>query len=177
VGVGAGQFWGPRDIVVAQDGRLYVSDTGNKRVQVFDANGSPITALGGDGSAPGRLREPVGLALAADGLWIADAWNNRVQKLSFDGVALAQSAVAGWESQAVTNKPYLDVMPNGSVVATAPVAGQILVISPNGQVRTFGLEPGPNGAAQPTGIAVAPTGEVYVSDTRNGVVLRLARLD
>jgi uncharacterized protein (TIGR03663 family) len=177
VGVGSGQFWGPRDIVVGPDGRLYVSDTGNKRIQVFDSDGSPISALGGEGSAPGRLREPVGLGLAPDGLWIADAWNNRVQKVGFDGSALAQSAVVGWESQAVTNKPYLDVTPNGSVVATAPTAGQILVISPNGQVRSVGLEPGPQGPAQPTGISVAPTGEVYVSDTRNGVILRLARLD
>ncbi|HEX3246071.1 MAG TPA: NHL repeat-containing protein, partial [Chloroflexota bacterium] len=177
VGVAPGQFWGPRDIALGSDGRVYVTDTGNKRIQIFDSTGNSQGALGGDGSAPGRLREPVGLAIAPDGFWVADAWNNRVQHLGQDGSPLSQSPAVGWESQAISNKPYLAVSPNGTVIATAPDAGQLLVMPPGGQVRTVGLEPGPLGAAQPTGITVAATGEVYVTDTRNGLVLRLARLD
>lgn len=176
-GVGTGLFWGPRDIAVGPDGRLYVTDTGNKRIQVFDQNGVALNALGGEGSAPGRLREPVGVTWGADALWVADAWNNRVQRLSADGGVLGQTLVTGWESQAITNKPYLAVSPGGSVVATAPDAGQLIVVSPSGQVRTLGLEGGARGAAQPTGVAVAPSGEVYVADNRNGVILRLARVD
>ena len=84
--------------------------------------------------------------------------------------------MVGWESQAITNKPFLAVSPSGTVIASAPDSGQLLVFVPGGQVRTVGLEPGPLGAAQPTGIAVASTGEVYVTDTRNGVVLRLPGL-
>ncbi|MFN0069997.1 MAG: flippase activity-associated protein Agl23 [Chloroflexota bacterium] len=177
IGVGPGLFWGPRDIALGPDGRLYITDTGNKRVQIFDMAGNSLGAIGGEGAAPGRLREPVGLAWGTDGLWIADAWNNRVQRISADGTALSQTAVVGWESQAITNKPYLAVSPNGSVIASAPDAGQLIVVTPAGQVRTVSLEPGPLGAAQPTGITVAASGEVYIVDSRNGVVLRLARLD
>jgi DNA-binding beta-propeller fold protein YncE len=63
------------------------------------------------------------------------------------------------------------------VIASAPDSGQLMVVGTTGQVRSVGLEPGPLGAAQPTGIAVASTGEVYVTDARNGLVLKLARLD
>jgi DNA-binding beta-propeller fold protein YncE len=33
-------FYGPRDVAVDQDGRLYVSDTGNKRIMVFGQDGN-----------------------------------------------------------------------------------------------------------------------------------------
>ena len=175
--MGPGLFWGPRDLTIGSDGRVYVTDTGNKRIQIFDLQGNALGAIGGEGTAPGKLREPVGMAWSGDSLWVADAWNNRIQRLSVDGVSQMQISVTGWESQAITKKPYLAVSPNGTVVASAPDAGQLLVISPSGQVRTLSLDGGPRGAAQPTGVAIAPTGEVYVVDSRNGVVLRLARLD
>ena len=84
--------------------------------------------------------------------------------------------MVGWESQAITNKPFLDVSPGGSVIASAPDSGLLMAVGTTGQVRSVSLEPGSLGAAQPTGIAVASTGEVYVTDVRNGLVLKLARV-
>lgn len=177
VGVGPGQFWGPRDIAIGADGRVYVTDTGNKRIQVFDRAGTFLAAIGGEGPAPGRLREPVGLTWAGDSLWVADAWNNRVQQLGPDGQPISALPVSGWESQAITNKPYLAVSSSGKIIATAPDAGLVLVLDGSSEVRVVSLDSGLRGAAQPTGVATAPTGEVYVADSRNGVVLRLATLD
>jgi sugar lactone lactonase YvrE len=176
-GVGPGQFWGPRDIAIGTDGRLYVTDTGNKRIQIFDRVGTFVGAIGGEGPAPGRLREPVGLTWANGGLWVADAWNNRIQQLSSDGQPLGEMPVSGWESQAITNKPYVAVSSTGSVIASAPDAGLLLVMNGGGPMRVVSLDSGPRGAAQPTGLAAAPTGEIYVADSRNGVVLRLAALE
>lgn len=44
------QFFGPRDIAFDRQGRLLVTDTGNKRVQVFDRSGNFIAQFGGAGS-------------------------------------------------------------------------------------------------------------------------------
>ena len=53
-------FWGPRGVAVDQAGNVYVTDTGNKRVVVFDSNGTYITEFGSYGMEPGQFDEPVG---------------------------------------------------------------------------------------------------------------------
>ena len=58
-----GGFWGPRAIAVDGAGNLYVTDTGNKRIQVFDPTGVFLGQYGGGGVVEGRFDEPVGLAI------------------------------------------------------------------------------------------------------------------
>ncbi|MGH2524213.1 MAG: SMP-30/gluconolactonase/LRE family protein, partial [Anaerolineales bacterium] len=69
-------FWGPRAVAVTDDGKVFVADTGNKRVAVFDTEGNGLLTVGGGGSDPGLLDEPVGVAVGEDGtLYVADTWN------------------------------------------------------------------------------------------------------
>ena len=51
-----GVFFGPRGIAVDKDGRVLVSDTGNKRVQIFDGAGTFVSQFGGSGLQPGQAR-------------------------------------------------------------------------------------------------------------------------
>ncbi|MGH2541873.1 MAG: hypothetical protein ACRDIB_03695, partial [Ardenticatenaceae bacterium] len=103
-----GLFWGPRDVAVDGEGKVYVTDTGNKRVQVFDAEGNFLQQFGGAGTEPGRLSEPVGIAIAPDGtVWVADTWNRRIQAFGPDGQPRQQIPLQTWAGENVTNKPYL----------------------------------------------------------------------
>ncbi len=80
--VSSGPFglWGPRGIAVDAHGRVFVADTGNKRVVIYDSEGNFISQFGGGGISPGQLEEPVGLAFDAQGnLYVADTWNQRIQ--------------------------------------------------------------------------------------------------
>src|SRR5262249_7126382 len=43
-----GIFWGPRSIAINPQGEVYVTDTGNKRVQVFDLQGNFLRMFGGE---------------------------------------------------------------------------------------------------------------------------------
>ncbi len=61
-----GQFWFPNDVVVDSKGRLYVSDSNNGRLQVFDANGRLLYGVG-------SLNLPRGMAIDADRLYVVDA--------------------------------------------------------------------------------------------------------
>ncbi len=95
---------------------MYVTDTGNKRVQVFGLDGTFIRMFGGAGSGPGQFNEEVGLALDADGnVWVADTWNNRIQELEPQRRAARASSRArtAGRARAVTNKPYLAVDATG----------------------------------------------------------------
>jgi DNA-binding beta-propeller fold protein YncE len=73
-GSAAGQFSRPHDIDVDRDGRVYVVDSGNHRVQVFDAELNHLMT-----SSPALgLHEPKYLAFDGDRIWLADEDNHRI---------------------------------------------------------------------------------------------------
>lgn len=165
-----GIFWGPRAVAVDSLGRVYVTDTGNKRVQVFTPEGAAVSQFGGAGLVDGALDEPVGLAIDKDGnIYVADTWNKRVQVFSKDFKYLRQWAVAGWPSQSVVNKPYLAVAETANgrrVYVTDPEYYRVIVFDDQGKfIATFGQYGNQaNEMTLPTGIAVNAQGQVLVAD-------------
>ncbi|MDE2291594.1 MAG: SMP-30/gluconolactonase/LRE family protein, partial [Elusimicrobia bacterium] len=84
-----GQLDDPQGMALAPDGSVYVADTGNSRVAVFDRDGKLLRALGEKGSAPGELRKPRSVAVGADGrVWVSDSGNDRVSVFTQEGVFL-----------------------------------------------------------------------------------------
>ena len=83
-GDGDGQLRGAQQ-VVAYDGRLYVADSGNDRVQVFSTAGTFLCAWGSNGRGSGRFQNPCGLAVHDDSVYVTDTGNSRVQVFSLDG--------------------------------------------------------------------------------------------
>ncbi|OQY44139.1 MAG: hypothetical protein B6242_13315 [Anaerolineaceae bacterium 4572_78] len=135
-----GAFWGPRDVVIDEEGNVYVSDTGNKRVQKFTPNGEFITAWGGGGVIPGRFEEPVGLAIDSDGyIYVADTWNRRIQKFDANFEFVIEWEVVGWESENIVNKPFLVVDRKNRVFVSDPENYRIIVYNTDGDLLgTFG---------------------------------------
>jgi DNA-binding beta-propeller fold protein YncE len=164
------RFYGPRDVAVDASGRVFVADTGNKRIQVFGPDGQFLLALGGPGSEPGRFNEPVGLKFDGAGrLWVADTWNRRVQVFDAELQPIAQIAVPGWNGTGIQNKPYLAAGPDGSVWATDPEGGRLLRFNPG--FRLAGSFTGP--FALPAGAAFDAAGQLLVTDGSASRVFRL----
>lgn len=70
----------PSGLAVDADGNLYVCDTLNDRVEVFDADGKFISTYGKNGDGPGYFARPKGVAIDSDGhIWVADGMQDRVQ--------------------------------------------------------------------------------------------------
>ena len=60
----------PPAVATGQPGQgyaIYVTDTGNKRIQVFGLDGTFKRMFGGSGTAPGQFNEEVGVALQLHG--------------------------------------------------------------------------------------------------------------
>lgn len=77
----AGQLRSPWGITVDGNGDVYVTDTGNHRVQKFDREGNFITQWGGFGNGDGQFNFPYGSAVDAKGsVFVVDSGNTRVQQ-------------------------------------------------------------------------------------------------
>src|SRR4051794_26825307 len=63
-----------------RDGKLYVPEAGNHRVDVFDLDGKFLFDFGGAGREPGQFNVPESAKFSNEGkLYVADLMNNRVQ--------------------------------------------------------------------------------------------------
>jgi DNA-binding beta-propeller fold protein YncE len=69
-----GELRNPHDIEVASDGAVYVVDSANNRVQVFDAALKHRVTVG----AALGLSGPKYLAIDGDRVWLADEYNHRI---------------------------------------------------------------------------------------------------
>ncbi len=75
-----GDFAKPSGLAVDQEGNLYVCDTLNDRIEVFDADGKYVSTYGKNGDGPGYFARPKGIAVDNDGhVWVADGVQDRVQ--------------------------------------------------------------------------------------------------
>jgi sugar lactone lactonase YvrE len=84
-----GAFAVPTNVAVDADKNLYVADTYNNRIEVFDADGNFIRAWGKAGDRPGTFMRPKGIAIDVDGhVWVADGMQDRVQCFTQDGILL-----------------------------------------------------------------------------------------
>ena len=94
-----GQFCSPEDVVVGPNGLVYVTDTGNHRVQVFDKDGNYQGQFGTCGAGDNQFNAPSGLAVSGwelkEGgeparvadffyLYVADTINHRVQRFKIN---------------------------------------------------------------------------------------------
>jgi len=79
----AGQLSSPSAIVFDAAGLLYVSDTGNNRVEIFQPDGTFLSKLGSAGLDTGQFATPIGLAIdptsAVTRLLVADSANHRIE--------------------------------------------------------------------------------------------------
>ncbi len=168
---GYSRFFGPRGIAIGPAGMVYVTDTGNKRVQVFDADGNFLREFGGGGTWTGQMDEPVGIAMDETGVvYIADTWNRRTQALTSEGLFLYQWGVPTWGSDNPDEKPFL-TLGAGAVYVSDPLNRRVLAFTPDGAFQ-WALVGAASGLSFtfPGGLAVAD-GVLYVADTYSSQIL------
>jgi DNA-binding beta-propeller fold protein YncE len=169
-------FFGPRAIAIDKQGRLYVTDTGNKRVQVFDGNGNYITQFGTSGTSDGQFNEPVGIAIDQSGnIYVADTWNHRIQVFDANYKFVRAWTVTAWqqmdqnELQSVDHKPYLAINGN-TIFVSSPKTQQVFAYTLEGQSVSL-----PNisfsADSLPTGLAIY-NNTLYVTNASGGPILQ-----
>lgn len=166
-------FYGPRGIAISAAGEVFVTDTGNARVVVFDRAGKFLREFGSKGAAPAQLNEPVGIAVSPDGqrVYVADSGNARIAVFDGGGQPQAQWPVDAWRGKAYF-EPYLVRDTAGNLYVTSSATRQVLKFSADGELLTASA-PSDQTLAAPVGIALAADRSLYVSDATRNVVVRL----
>jgi len=79
-GASESQFNGPFGIAVDSSDNVYVTDTGNNRIQMFASDGAFIRSWGSLGSADGQFNSPCGIEVdSSDSVYGTDFYNDRIQ--------------------------------------------------------------------------------------------------
>jgi sugar lactone lactonase YvrE len=169
------ELYGPRSIAIDGDSNLWVTDTGHSRLIKYAPDGRPLATLGAMGTGPGQFQEPVAVAIAPGGdLLVTDTWNGRVQRFDRDGAYKSEFRVDGWTDRGTEDKPYLAVAADGTIYLTVPDTGAVLTYSADGRLLgPAGTLDGGSARANPIGLAIDPSGRLWVSDGANATITRL----
>jgi sugar lactone lactonase YvrE len=195
------QFNQPNGIAYATDGFLYVSDTANANIRRITADGTVTTLAGSTTGARGNtdatgtsatFSSPTGVAAVGNNLYVADALNNTIRKVTTAGVVSTVAGLPGVSgghqdgapSVATFNHPTgVAVDGNGNLYVTDSYNHTIRKVTPAGTVSTFagtfgvsGYKSGTGSAAaftNPTGITIDSYGNLYVADTGNSAIRKI----
>jgi hypothetical protein len=143
-GSGNGEFEFPYSVDVSRDGFVYVADAGNDRIQKFTTDGAFVAKWGITGPGDGQFHlhteaipgYPIGtgggLALDVSGnVYVADTFNNRVQKFTPEGTFLAKFGQLGSDMGFLAKQRYLDVGDGGKVYVADTNNHRIQVFAPS----------------------------------------------
>lgn len=165
----------PRGLAVlpaakAPDGveRVFVASSGVHEIRVRDLSGRALAAFGGYGAAPGQFRDPRGLAVTGEALYVCDTGNDRVQKLLHDGRPLAQFGERGSGPAQLLRPLAIALDDAGFVYVTDSGNHRVHKLDRDLKpIKTWGdFGPHPGFFAFPDGIA-CHAGELFVVDTDN----------
>jgi hypothetical protein len=170
-GTNIGQFDLPSGIVADSAGNVFVADSGNNRIQVFDNNGKFLSAWGKHGSGNGEFNAPAKITIDNSGnIFVADRDNNRIQKLDSSGQFLSTWTYTDPESGMGLWPGGVSVDQSGNVFVTSMLTYQTLKFSNGGNwLKTWGKYGSENGQFLGiSGLKCDPSGNVFVSDPGNG---------
>jgi len=172
--IGAGLLKRPTGLARdARQGRIFVADTHDHDVKVFDDDGRLIDRWGQRGDGAGDLNFPTHLAWSGDRLYVTDAINARVQAFDGAGQPLRQVGRRGLYVGNLVRPKGVAADDEGNVYVVESMHDTLLVFDAQAQLL---LSIGGTGSEVgrfylPAGVWLDARNRVFVADMFNGRVV------
>jgi uncharacterized protein (TIGR03437 family) len=193
----------PFGVTVDSSGNIYIAEYGTNRIRKVDSSGKITTAIGdgnqgfaGDGGPANKVEMSGPTAVAVDSsgnIYFADSRNNRIRKLAGGNVTtivgnglVSYSGDGGPATRAQLNAPQGVAVDAVGILYVADTSNNVVrKVAANGSISNFAgnASPGSNSdgsaatSAQlngPQGVAVDGSGNVFIADTLNNKIRKVA---
>jgi hypothetical protein len=174
-----GTFNGPSRAATDSSGSVYVTDSGNSRVQKFTSIGGFTSKFGSLGTGNGQFLAASALGIAVDAAgnaYVVDKLSNRVQKFDSNGSYLTQWGGVGTGNGQFTAPSGIATDSSGNVYVADTGNNRIQEFNSSGTfIRKWGSVGTADGQfTTPSGVAVDSTGDVYVADSGNSRIQKFS---
>lgn len=158
--------------VDAKRGLVYVADTGEHNIKIFDSKGLLVDVLGRRGNKNGEFNAPTHLAFWNSRLYVTDTLNFRVQIFNSTGDRKLVFGRLGLRVGSMTRPKGVAVGRDGRIYVIESFYDHLLVFNPEGDLL---MPIGGTGSSEgqfylPNGVWTDEAGRVYVADMFNGRV-------
>jgi DNA-binding beta-propeller fold protein YncE len=173
-GTGDTQLLRPRSAYVDTNGFVYVSDTYNNRIQVYDSNSNHVSSFGRLGSDPGEYGNPSRITMDNIGnLRIVDSANDRLQSIDTSGQFISQ-----FKTRPILMEPYFSFFDSADNLLVSDGHNHKIITfdySTGTVLSEFGSLGSQTGEFRgPRGIVIDSTSYIFVADNYNN---KLSKFD
>ncbi len=148
-------FYGPRDASVGPNGQVYIIDQGRTRVaRLAPATESYPVVWGVNGIGPGEFKDPTGIAIGNNLVFVADLGNGRIQVFDLEGKFVRQWEIPSWQR---TSSEFPDVAFDEitkTVYVSSGKTNEILAFDENGNPLTGFNSQGDEKMENPTAMTI-----------------------
>jgi hypothetical protein len=169
-GTGEGDFKYPFNIAVDALGNVYVADSENARVQVFDPYGNFLRKLGGYGNADSLMWQAAGVAIDDSGyVYVTDFNADKVKKYTSDGAFVTTWGGSGTGDDQMDYPRGISVDDSFYVYVAEQGNERVHKFTSKGvSVKIWGANGTADGLFRGLlSVAVAPSGDIYAVDSYN----------
>ena len=169
--IDGGHFFQLESLSVDDDGNIYVTDSGNARIQKFTSDGQFLKTWGVSGIDNGEFKKPTGIATYENNVYVVDSEQARIQVFDSTGKFLQSWGKFGSEQGEFFYPQGISISNDGVVYVADTKNHRIQQFTTDGEfLSSFGIfGPGDGRLRTPVDVALGEN-YVYVSDPGNSKI-------
>ena len=169
--IDGGHFFQLESLSVDDDGNIYVTDSGNARIQKFTSDGQFLETWGVSGIDNGEFKKPTGIATYENNVYVVDSEQARIQVFDSTGKFLQSWGKFGSEQGEFFYPQGISISNDGVVYVADTKNHRIQQFTTDGEfLSSFGIfGPGDGRLRTPVDVALGEN-YVYVSDPGNSKI-------